>query len=202
MMAEKNFGSVDPKFFGDFMSNVARCSNTGAHVLLQAARDPQEDLLTALAHAKVQGDLLPDEYLDGSWLLIVFAGNDTTRNSISGTMKLLTEFAAQKRACRPILSLLPTMVDEAIRMVSPGHVHAPHGDEGHRDPRAEDRRGREGDHVLRRGQSRSGGVRRSRPLRRGAREREGSRRVRHRAACVPRASGWRTCSSRRSIDRS
>jgi cytochrome P450 len=63
--------------------------------------------------------LLREEYLDGSWLLIVFAGNDTTRNSISGAMKLLTEFPDQKRALMADLSLLPNAVDELLRMVSP-----------------------------------------------------------------------------------
>jgi len=119
IVAEKNFGTVDPKFFGDFMSNVGEMFEYGRDVLLKRRADPKEDLLTALANAKVQGDLLPNEYLDGSWLLIVFAGNDTTRNSISGTMKLLTEFPDQKARVQADLSLLPTMVDEAIRMVSP-----------------------------------------------------------------------------------
>ncbi|MBP6011446.1 MAG: cytochrome P450 [Alphaproteobacteria bacterium] len=119
IMAEKNFGSVDPSFFGEFMSNVQEMFDYGRALLLKRRAEPREDLLTALAHAKVAGDLLPDEYLDGSWLLIVFAGNDTTRNSISGTMKLLTEFAAEKARVQANLALLPTMVDEAIRMVSP-----------------------------------------------------------------------------------
>lgn len=119
VMAEKNFGAVDPSFFGEFMSNVAEMFEYGRDVLLKRRAEPKEDLLTALAHAKVGGDVLPDNYLDGSWLLIVFAGNDTTRNSISGTMKLLTEFAAEKARVQADLSLLPTMVDEAIRMVSP-----------------------------------------------------------------------------------
>src|SRR5215813_7254240 len=65
------------------------------------------------------GQHLRDEYLDGSWLLIVFAGNDTTRNTISGSMKLLTEFPDQKRALMADMSLLPNAVDELIRMVSP-----------------------------------------------------------------------------------
>ena len=119
VMAEKNFGAVDPNFFGEFMSNVAEMFEYGRDLLLKRRETPKADLLTALAHAKVRGDLMPNEFLDGSWLLIVFAGNDTTRNSISGTMKLLTEFAAEKAKVQANLSLLPTMVDEAIRMVSP-----------------------------------------------------------------------------------
>jgi hypothetical protein len=63
--------------------------------------------------------LLRDEYLDGSWLLIVFAGNDTTRNTISGAMKLFTEFPDQKRLLMAEPSLLPGAVDELTRMVSP-----------------------------------------------------------------------------------
>jgi len=119
VVAEKNFGSIDPNFFGEFMSNVQEMFDYGRSMLLKRRAEPREDLLTALAQAKVAGDLMPDEFLDGSWLLIVFAGNDTTRNSISGTMKLLTEFAKEKARVQASLDLLPTMVDEAIRMVSP-----------------------------------------------------------------------------------
>ena len=119
VVAEKNLGAVDATFFAEFMSNVQEMFDYGRALLLQRRKEPKADLLTALAHAKVAGDLLPDEFLDGSWLLIVFAGNDTTRNSISGTMKLLTEFRQQKELVQKSMHHLPTMVDEAIRMVSP-----------------------------------------------------------------------------------
>ena len=119
VVAEKSFGSIDPDFFGKFMANVEEMFAYGRDILLQRRADPKPDLLSALAHAKVQGDLLSDSYLDGSWLLIVFAGNDTTRNSISGAMKLLTEHPAQKERLLNDPSLLPGFVDEAIRMVSP-----------------------------------------------------------------------------------
>ena len=111
--------------------------------------------MSAIARATIDGELLRDEYLDGSWLLIVFAGNDTTRNTISGSMKLLTEFPDQKRALIADPSLLPNAVDELIRMVSPVIYmrRTATRDVEHRRP--EDRRGREGHHVLRRGQPRS-----------------------------------------------
>jgi cytochrome P450 len=81
--------------------------------------DPQQDLLTAIARAQVDGDLLSDEYLDGSWLLIVFAGNDTTRNTLSGSMKLLTEFPEERAKLIANPALMPGAVNEFIRMVSP-----------------------------------------------------------------------------------
>ncbi|MBI1340661.1 cytochrome P450 [bacterium] len=119
IVAERRLGSVDPAFFGEFLAGVEDMFDYGRTMLLKRRADPQPDLLSAIANAKVDGDVLSDGYLDGSWLLIVFAGNDTTRNSISGTMKLLTEFPEQKARVQADLSLLPSMVDEAIRMVSP-----------------------------------------------------------------------------------
>ena len=75
--------------------------------------------MSAIANAKIDGELLSDEFLDGSWLLIVFAGNDTTRNSLSGTMKLLTQFPEQRAKLMANDELYPNFVNEAIRMVSP-----------------------------------------------------------------------------------
>ena len=51
--------------------------------------------------------------------MFIFGGNDTTRNSISGTMNLLSENPAQKELVMNNKDLLPNMVHESIRMVSP-----------------------------------------------------------------------------------
>ncbi len=106
-------------FIQNFNSNVEEMFAYGRDLLHKRRADPKEDLLTAIARAKLDDELLRDEYLDGSWLLIVFAGNDTTRNTLSGTMKLLTEFPDQraKLAARPELGA--NAANEFIRMVSP-----------------------------------------------------------------------------------
>jgi cytochrome P450 len=75
--------------------------------------------MTGIARAQVDGTLLSDEYLDGSWLLIVFAGNDTTRNTLSGAARLLTEFPDQRRILAAEPALLGNAANEFIRMVSP-----------------------------------------------------------------------------------
>ena len=110
---------IDPAFFGAFVQNVLEMFDFGKHVLQARRKDPKEDLLSAIANAEIDGSKLSDEMLDGSWLLIVFAGNDTTRNSLSGTMKLLTEFPEQKQMLLKDTSLISNMTHEAIRMVSP-----------------------------------------------------------------------------------
>lgn len=107
------------QFVADFNSNIEEMFAYGQHMLHKRRNDPQPDLLSAIARAQVDGQLLSDEYLDGSWLLIVFAGNDTTRNTLSGAMKLLTEFPEQKAKLIAQPDLLGNAADEFIRMVSP-----------------------------------------------------------------------------------
>ena len=107
------------QFIADFNSNVEEMFDYGRHMLHKRRLDPKADLLSAIARAKVEGEELSDEFLDGSWLLIVFAGNDTTRNTLSGSMKLLTEFPEQRAKLIANPALLPGAVNEFIRMVSP-----------------------------------------------------------------------------------
>ena len=107
------------QFVADFNANVQEMFDYGLHMLRKRREDPQADLLSAIARAQVDGEFLSDEYLDGSWLLIVFAGNDTTRNTLSGAMKLLTEFPDQKAKLQAQPDLLGNAADEFIRMVSP-----------------------------------------------------------------------------------
>ena len=59
-------------------------------------KSASNDLLSAIANAKIEGEKLSQEFLDGSWLLIIFAGNDTTRNTMSGGVKLLHDNPDQK----------------------------------------------------------------------------------------------------------
>ena len=81
--------------------------------------NPRDDLLTIIAQSKLNGELLPQEFLDGSWLLIIFAGNDTSRNSLSGTIRLMNEFPDQRTMVLEDPALIPQMSEEALRMVSP-----------------------------------------------------------------------------------
>ncbi len=107
------------QFVMDFNNNVAEMFEYGQTMLKKKRENPGEDLMSAIARAQVDGEFLADEYLDGSWLLIVFAGNDTTRNTLSGAMKLLTDFPDQHAKLSENLNLLPNAANEFIRMVSP-----------------------------------------------------------------------------------
>ena len=91
----------------------------GERVMAERRARPREDLLTAIARSELEGELLPQEFLDGSWLLVIFAGNDTSRNSLSGTIRLMTQFPDQRAMVLKDPSLIPSMSEEALRMVSP-----------------------------------------------------------------------------------
>ena len=98
---------------------IAEFFDYGETEIRKRKENPQEDLLTAIANAIVEGEELPDPYLTGSWELIFIAGNDTTRNSISGMMKLLTDNPDQKEKLIANRDLMPNAVQEAIRLISP-----------------------------------------------------------------------------------
>ena len=116
---EQQAHAPDPALIEAFNNMVQEMFDYGRSILMSRRKDPKEDLLSVIANLEVEGEKLPGEYLDGSWLLIIFAGNDTTRNSISGTMNLLSENPAQKELVMNNKDLLPNMVHESIRMVSP-----------------------------------------------------------------------------------
>ncbi|MFN7164686.1 MAG: cytochrome P450 [Hyphomonas sp.] len=116
---QEGLGNVTPEQIMAFMSEIQAMFEFGRALLEDRRREPKEDLLSAIANVKIDGKPLSPEFLDGSWLLIVFAGNDTTRNSLSGTMRLLTEFPDQKAKLMADDSLFPNFVHEAIRMVTP-----------------------------------------------------------------------------------
>lgn len=116
---QEGLGTVSPEQIMEFMNEIQALFDYGRHQLLERRKNPKNDLLSAIANAKIDGELLSDEFLDGSWLLIVFAGNDTTRNSLSGTMKLITQNPEQRAKLMANDGIFPNFVQEAIRMVSP-----------------------------------------------------------------------------------
>jgi len=109
----------DPRFIGRFKTNIVDMFDYGERVMADRRANPRQDLLSIIANSTLEGEKLSQAYMDGSWLLIIFAGNDTTRNSLSGTMRLLTEFPEQRQKVLDDPSLLPNMLLESLRMTSP-----------------------------------------------------------------------------------
>jgi cytochrome P450 len=80
---------------------------------------PTEDLSSAIANARVDGEPLSDIDTVSYYLIVATAGHDTTSATISGGLHALTENPDQLARLRDNLGLMPQATEEMIRWVTP-----------------------------------------------------------------------------------
>jgi methyl-branched lipid omega-hydroxylase len=81
---------------------------------------PTDDLTTALMHAEVDGDRLTQPELNSFFILLLVAGNETTRNAISHALWALTQYPDQKRWwMADVEGRSRTAVEEIVRWATP-----------------------------------------------------------------------------------
>jgi cytochrome P450 len=81
---------------------------------------PRDDITSKLMHAEVEGERLTTQEFGSFFILLVVAGNETTRNAISHGMKALTDFPDQRRIWQQDFArVTPTAVEEIVRWASP-----------------------------------------------------------------------------------
>ena len=81
--------------------------------------DPHADLMSALTTVEIEGERLSDMELELFFLLLTVAGNETTRNLMSGAMHAFFQHPEQWQRLLDDRSLLPSAVDEMLRFVTP-----------------------------------------------------------------------------------
>ena len=84
----------------------------------RAAQPPKFDLLSMLAHGEATRNMPFREFM-GTLSLLIVGGNDTTRNSMTGGVMALNEHPGEYQKLRDDPSLIPSMVSEIIRYVTP-----------------------------------------------------------------------------------
>jgi methyl-branched lipid omega-hydroxylase len=83
-------------------------------------RAPAEDLVSALVTANIDGEQLTPAELASFFVLLVVAGNETTRNALSHALMLLTEFPEQRALLLADLEgRISGAVEEIVRYASP-----------------------------------------------------------------------------------
>ena len=81
---------------------------------------PTDDLTSQLIHAEVEGEALGPMELASFFILLVVAGNETTRNAISHGMKALCDHPDERaRWAADFEGLAETAIDEIVRWSSP-----------------------------------------------------------------------------------
>jgi cytochrome P450 len=80
--------------------------------------EPRNDLISMMAHADATRQMTPDNFL-GNLVLLIVGGNDTTRNTMTGSVLALNENPDQYRKLRENPALIDTMVPEVLRWQTP-----------------------------------------------------------------------------------
>jgi cholest-4-en-3-one 26-monooxygenase len=78
-----------------------------------------DDLVRVLMNAEIDGEKLNEMEFDSFFLLLAVAGNETTRNAISGGMLALLENPAEYERLREKPEIMDTGADEVVRWVTP-----------------------------------------------------------------------------------
>jgi cytochrome P450 len=84
----------------------------------RAKAPPKFDLVSMLAHGEATRDMDRWEYY-GNLALLIIGGNDTTRNTISGSIFALNKYPEQYDKLRANPALIASMVSETIRWQTP-----------------------------------------------------------------------------------
>ncbi|MDY7106954.1 MAG: cytochrome P450 [Actinomycetota bacterium] len=120
-------GSTDPEYVpegGDVLLAMLTAGGQLAELMKEVGRAKEggdgDDLTTQLLNTELEGDRLEPADLASFFILLVVAGNETTRNAISWGLKFLTDNPDQRRIWQEDFDgVAPTAVEEIVRMASP-----------------------------------------------------------------------------------
>lgn len=116
-------GFGDPDLSTDFeeLTRVSMDIGGYASALAEDRRiNHDDDLTTALVEAEVDGERLSSSEIASFFILLVVAGNETTRNAISHGMLALSHYPEEREKWwSDFDNLAPTAVEEIVRWASP-----------------------------------------------------------------------------------
>ena len=121
-------GAVDPDFSGGMdpmeyaLQAMAEMTSVYADLFEDRKKNPQDDLLTDLIKARINGQPIPDLELYSFCHILNTAGHETTKNTIGAAIHLLANHPDQMAKVKSNLDLIPQMIEEVLRYASPA-VH-------------------------------------------------------------------------------
>ena len=104
---------------GDRARDIADFQQFFADVVEERRRAPQDDMVSALVRAEGVDETLTNDEIISFAMLLLIAGNETTTNLIGNAMLALAEHPDELRKVIDDPSLIPSMIEEALRYDSP-----------------------------------------------------------------------------------
>lgn len=106
--------------FGALMGAVMEMATIAQTVGEDRLANPQDDLVSAMMHAEVDGERLQPMEMASFFILLSAAGNETTRNAITHGVHLLTQHPDQREDLRANFDeLIGGAVEEIVRYATP-----------------------------------------------------------------------------------
>ena len=124
-ITNENFGIEDPEFARegdtreDRLGFLSEAFAFLSEITEDRRRNPRQDLSSVLANATINGEPVPTFELFSLFFLVMVAGHDTTRNSISSGLLALLDHPDQLAALRRDPNLIETGADEIVRWTTP-----------------------------------------------------------------------------------
>ncbi|HEX4467277.1 MAG TPA: cytochrome P450 [Solirubrobacteraceae bacterium] len=87
-----------------------------ATLIAERREAPTDDLTSVLVHAEIDGERLEDHEIVMGFVLLMAAGNDSTKATYCSGMRALMENDDQRRLVLEDMSLVPAVVEESLRM--------------------------------------------------------------------------------------
>lgn len=115
-------GAEDP----DMSANIIEAQQAffevfayGKWLVEKRRAEPRDDLMSLIAHGTLAGEPLSDATRDGMCATLFAAGNETTRNALTGSVMLLTQYPDQRARLVADAELISDAVEEILRHTSP-----------------------------------------------------------------------------------
>ena len=136
-LTNRTLGAADPEYQVDVVAEEERGSLAAqlrtsmagraqmmaffTEALAQRRKEPGDDLVSILLQSEVDGERLEDFDILAFCFLLILAGNETTRNAISGGLQVLCQHPAERARLQADPSLMDSAMEEILRWTSPLH---------------------------------------------------------------------------------
>jgi len=111
---------LDPEQFAAMIQAVV--DDLGAYFAKISAdrrANPRDDLATVIANARIDGEYMSEHDATSYYMIVATAGHDTTSSSTAGAVWALAEDPREFAKLKANPELIPGLVDEAIRWMTP-----------------------------------------------------------------------------------